>query len=139
MAVAGRGRATAGPGQDIPQMGGGFPQMATPGAFSPAQQSTQRANPPHSNIYKQHNSWNACISCGFNVDYGHIMQTCPAHWRKANHQESYVSTNTHQFIDAGTTWAPKVCTSWYYQSLGPIWKQINVKNSFCFYYFFGPN
>ena len=47
MVAAGRGRAKAGPGQDIPQMGGGFTQMATPGAFSPAQQSAQHANPPH--------------------------------------------------------------------------------------------
>lgn len=97
MAAAGRGRAKAGPGQDIPQ----FTQMATPGAFSPAQQSTQHANPPHSNNYKKHNNWNACFSCRFNVEYGHMLQTFPAHWRKGNHQESYVRTNTQQLIDVG--------------------------------------
>jgi hypothetical protein len=30
-----------------------------------------------------------------------MLQTFPAHWRKGNHQESYVRTNTQQLIDVG--------------------------------------
>ncbi len=98
MAGARSGLAASSPGQGISQMGG-FPQIMIPGALSPAQQSTQCANPPPPNIYKHHNNWSACFSYRVDEEDGHTSQTCQAHWRKANHQESYVCKNAQQVID----------------------------------------
>jgi hypothetical protein len=54
----------SGGSQFVPQQGGGQQQM----------------NPPHSNITKKYNNWNACYSCGFDVEDGHFLSTCPTHW-----------------------------------------------------------
>jgi hypothetical protein len=32
------------------------------------------------NIYKIHNNWNACFSCGFDIKDGHTSITCPFKW-----------------------------------------------------------
>jgi hypothetical protein len=52
-----------------------------------------------SNIYKIHNNWNACFSCGFDIKDGHMSITCPFKWW--NHQDSFTCGNAQQFIAAG--------------------------------------
>ena len=60
---------------------------------------TQVKNPDYSNIYKRHNNWNVCFSCGFDIEDGHTSATCP--FRKPNHQQSFNRENAQQFIAAG--------------------------------------
>jgi hypothetical protein len=63
------------------------------------------------NITKRYANWNVCFSCGFDVEDGHMSKTCPAPWRRANHQEGYDRNNSGQYIARwGTTRAPKQCT-----------------------------
>jgi hypothetical protein len=52
-----------------------------------------------SNIYKIHNNWNACFSCGFDIEDGHTSITCPFKWW--NHQYLFTCGNAQQFIAAG--------------------------------------
>ncbi len=52
-----------------------------------------------SNIYKIHNNWNACFSCGFNIENRHTSITCPFKWW--NHQDLFTRRNPQQFIAAG--------------------------------------
>ncbi len=52
-----------------------------------------------SNIYKIHNNWNACFSCGFDIKDGHTSITCP--FKRWNHQDSFTRGNAQQFIAAG--------------------------------------
>ena len=80
-------------GTQVPPMQGG-PQL-TP--FIGGQQRPR--NPDYSNIYKRYNNWNACFSCGFDIEDGHTSATCP--FRKANHQVSFSRENAQQFIAAG--------------------------------------
>jgi hypothetical protein len=40
-------------------------------------QQQQRRNPDFYNIYKVHNNWNVCFSCGFDIEDGHTSITCP--------------------------------------------------------------
>jgi hypothetical protein len=47
------------------------------------------ANGSHSNIIKRYASMNACFSYGFDVEDEHTLETCPAIWRRKNHQEGY--------------------------------------------------
>jgi hypothetical protein len=47
------------------------------------------AAPMYSNIIKTYANWNVCFSCGFDVEDGHTSKTCPAPWRRANHQEGF--------------------------------------------------
>jgi hypothetical protein len=61
--------------------------------------TTQVRNPDYSNIYKRHNNWNVCFSCGFDIEDGHTSTTCP--FKKANHQQSFSCKNAQQFINAG--------------------------------------
>jgi hypothetical protein len=56
-------------------------------------------NPDYLNIYKRHNNWNVCFSCGFDIKDGHTFATCP--FKKANHQQSFSRKNAQQFIAAG--------------------------------------
>ncbi len=53
------------------------------------------------NILKVYANWNTCFSCGFDVEDGHTSKTCPALWRRANHQEGFNRTNASQYISAG--------------------------------------
>jgi len=84
------------------QMAGGRGGMAPPGAGYNQQvggfnrQATKPPNPPHSNIVKMYANWNVCFTCGFDVEDGHTSKTCPAHWRKMNHQEGYTQENAQQ-------------------------------------------
>jgi hypothetical protein len=80
----------SGGSQFVPQQGGG----------------QQRMNPPHSNITKMYNSWNACYSCGFDIEDGHFLSTCPAHWHKPSHNKAYTRTNAQEFLNRD----PHVCT-----------------------------
>jgi hypothetical protein len=82
------------PGQLVPYGGGVVPfQPAVP----TGQPQVRRAE--YSNIYKRHNNWNVCFSCGFDIEDGHTSMTCP--FRKANHQQSFSRENAQQFISAG--------------------------------------
>jgi hypothetical protein len=87
-----QGGAGAGiPGQLVPYGGGIVPAINTG--------VPQVRNPDYSNIYKRHNNWNVCFSCGFDVEDGHTSATCP--FKKANHQQAYTRENAQQFITAG--------------------------------------
>ncbi len=89
------------------QVAGGRGGMAPPrmGNLPPAfefnTQATRPPNLPHSNIVKKYTNWNVCFSCGFDVEDGHTLQTCPGHWRKMNHQEGFTCENLRQWINAG--------------------------------------
>jgi hypothetical protein len=83
----------------LPPIGGG----GQGGGIAPfAQQNEPRnATPMYSNIIKRYANWNVCFSCGFDVENGHTSKTCPAPWRRANHQEGYTRANSGQYILAG--------------------------------------
>ena len=89
------------------QMAGGRGGMAPPRIEYPPQvgrfngQAAKPPNPPHSNIVKKFANWNVCFTCGFDVEDGHTSKTCPAHWRKMNHQEGFTRENSRQWINAG--------------------------------------
>jgi hypothetical protein len=87
-----QGGAGAGiPGQLVPYGGGIVPAVNTG--------IPQVRNPDYSNIYKRHNNWNVCFSCGFDIEDGHTSMTCP--FKKANHQQAFSRENAQQFISAG--------------------------------------
>jgi hypothetical protein len=66
------------------------------------QQNMQRNTAPmYSNITKRYANWNVCFSCGFDIKDGHTPKTCPAPWRRANHQQGYDQNNSGQYIVAG--------------------------------------
>ena len=52
-----------------------------------------------SNIYKIHNNWNVCFSCGFDIKDGHTSITCP--FKRWKHQDLFTRGNAQQFIAAG--------------------------------------
>jgi hypothetical protein len=65
-------------------------------------------NPPHSNVTKHFNNWNACYSCSFNVDVedGYMSIMCPSYWRKPMHAEGYTQANAQEYLNCD----PNVCT-----------------------------
>ena len=65
-----------------------------------------RINPPHSNVTKRFNNWNACYSCGFDVADWHMSHTCNN--RKPSHDEPYTRANAQMFLNRGD---PHVCTA----------------------------
>ena len=70
----------------LPPIGGSLGRGVAPFA----QQNVPRnAAPMYSNIIKWYANWNICFSCGFDVEDGHTSKTCPAPWKRANHQEGY--------------------------------------------------
>ena len=83
---------STGGGMGIPQVGG----MPT----------AQRINPPHSNVTKRFNNWNACYSCGFDVADWHNSSTCNN--RKPSHNEAYTRANAQEFLNRGDQ---GVCTA----------------------------
>lgn len=87
-----------GSNQFVPQVGGVLPP---------------RMNPPHSNITKRYNNWNACYSCGFDVDNWHHSNTCNN--RKTSHNKSYTRLNAQEFINHG----PRMCTKGIHKTLLP--------------------
>jgi hypothetical protein len=84
----------------LPPIGGGG---GCGGGVVPfAQQAMPRnAAPMYLNIIKKYANWNVCFSCGFDVEDGHTSKTCPAPWRRANHQEGFDRNNSGQYIAAG--------------------------------------
>ena len=84
----------------LPPIGGGGGHGG--GAVPFVQQAMPRnAAPMYSNIIKKYANWNVCFSCGFDVEDGHTSKTCPAPWRRANHQEGFDRNNSGQYIAAG--------------------------------------
>ena len=86
-----RRQGNAGAGQMVPYGGATVPAANTG--------IPQARNPDFSNIYKRHNNWNVCFSCGFDIEDGHTSVTCP--FKKANHQQAFTRENAQQFINAG--------------------------------------
>ena len=82
----------------LPPIGGGRGGDVAPFA---QQNAPRNAVPMYSNILKWCANWNVCFSCGFDVEDGHTSKTCPAPWRRANHQEGYTCANSGQYIAAG--------------------------------------
>jgi hypothetical protein len=68
---------------------GGIGQALTP----------SHINPPHSNVTKKFNNWNAYYSCGFDVEDGHTSITGPSHWRKPTHTEGYTHANAQEYLN----------------------------------------
>jgi hypothetical protein len=75
--------------------------MQGAGTFVGRGKQVRQVNPPNSNVYKIHNNWSICFSCGFNVEEGHMLATCLLNWCKMNHQNLYTHKNAQQFINAG--------------------------------------
>ena len=72
------------------------------GALPFAQQNMPRNTAPmYLNIIKRYSNWSVCFSCGFDVEDGHTSKTCPAPWRRANHQEGFDRNTAGQYIAAG--------------------------------------
>ena len=57
--------------------------------------------PMYLNIIKRYSNSSVCFSCGFDVEDGHTSNTCPAPWRRANHQEGFDRNTAGQYIAAG--------------------------------------
>jgi hypothetical protein len=84
----------------LPPIGGGGGQGGRVPPF--VQQPMQRnMAPQYSNILKRYADWNVCFSWGFDVKDGYTSKTCPAPWRRANHQEGFERNNVSQYIAAG--------------------------------------
>jgi hypothetical protein len=93
--LQGGGRNTRTPfaNYDACQGGGGLPTIAVQPVPGLPFAGTGPANASHSNIIKWYANMNECFSCGFDVEDGHTLKTCPAIWRRANHQERYGRSN----------------------------------------------
>ncbi len=87
------GAGTAQPIAAMVPYGGGITQPHT------GVQQQQCRNPDFSNIYKVHNNWNVCFSCGFDIENVHMSITSP--FKRWNHQDSFTCKNAQQFIAAG--------------------------------------
>jgi hypothetical protein len=74
----------------IPRAGG----IAQP----PPKMQQRRKKLDFSNIYRIHNNWNVCFSCGFDIEDGHTSITCP--FKRWNHQDLFTRGNAQQFIVA---------------------------------------
>ncbi len=74
------------------------------GAVPPAGGKTQR--PFQSNLVKQHNNWNVCYLCGFDIEANHNSMTCPPHWCKLSHDVTFTRDNAQTFLSMGCD----VCT-----------------------------
>ncbi len=105
------------PGQMVPNVVS-IPQFpgtsANPDIFAPAQ--TPR-RPEFSNPMKQIANSNVCFMCGFDVEDGHTLATCPADWRKPNHQEGFACESAQSYINAGC--AP--CMKGMHQNVLPMY------------------
>jgi len=83
----------------LPPIGGG----GRGGGIAPFTQQNAPRNvaPMYSNIIKKYVNWNVCFSCGIDVEDENTSTTCPAPWRRTNHQEGYTGANSGQYIAAG--------------------------------------
>jgi hypothetical protein len=73
-----------------------FPRSRDPPLMRPQQQHCDRATP---NPVKQYNNWNMCYSCGFDVEDGHTLVTCP--FCKPTHQTGFTRANAQQYNAGG--------------------------------------
>ncbi len=55
----------------------------------------------YSNVNKVYGNWNACYSCGFDIEDGHTLMTCLRDWRKLTHIEAFTLRNAQSYIVAG--------------------------------------
>jgi hypothetical protein len=79
----------------LSHIGGGTRRNGSALLFT--QQTMPRNSAPmYSNIIKKYSNWNVCFSCGFDVQVGHTSKTCPAPWRRVNHQEGFDRNNAGQ-------------------------------------------
>jgi hypothetical protein len=81
---------------------GGIPPFVNslPLAFVPP--TGARVNAPfQSNLTKKYANRNVCRLCGFNVEDGHTLATCPTHWHKPDHQVGFTCGNVQQWINQG--------------------------------------
>ena len=53
------------------------------------------------NLTKKHANWNVCWSCGYDVEDGHTLATCPTHWHKTDNQVGFTRGNVQQWINQG--------------------------------------
>jgi hypothetical protein len=65
------------------------------GAQYPAQQMT----PPHLNVTKKYSNWNICYLCGFDLEDGHTLSTCPWDWQKLS--QGFTQPNAQSYIAGG--------------------------------------
>ena len=72
--------------------------------------------PFQSNLTKRYANWNVCWLCGFEVEDGHTLATCPTHWHKANHQVGFTRGNAQQWSNQG--YAP--CTKGMHKTKLPM-------------------
>ena len=78
---------------------GGLPPIGVSGGcgggMAPFAQQTPARNvaPMYSNIRKRYANWSICFLCGFDAKDGQTSKTCPAQWRRANHQEGFNRRN----------------------------------------------
>jgi hypothetical protein len=52
-------------------------------------------------VVKKYENWNACYTCGFDIEDRHMSATCPGHWRKPTLNEAFTCTNGQQYINQG--------------------------------------
>ncbi len=67
----------------LPHIGGGggrHPFVINPFVPVGGPAGGRNAAPMYSNIIKQYANWNACFLCGFDVEEGHTLKTCPTPW-----------------------------------------------------------
>jgi hypothetical protein len=82
-------------------------------AFPPTGGITQQ--PFQSNLVKQHNNWNGCYLCGFDVEDNHTSMTCPLGWRKPPHDVTLTRDNAQTFLAMGCN----ACTEGMHKTLLP--------------------
>jgi hypothetical protein len=94
-----------GQGQLVPYQGyqGGMFAPPNPfggmGLFLPAAKATISTNAL--SPIKRFANWNACFSCGFDVENNLTSATCPLEWCKPNHQVGYTRENAGMYVAYG--------------------------------------
>ena len=92
------------------------PQGRGYGAQGVAAQGAGIPNRPFkSNLVKQHNNWNVCYSCGFDVEDGHNSMTYHMDWRKPTHDVTFTHDNAQQKLAMGCD----ACTRGMHKSILP--------------------
>ena len=90
--------------QEINNMGQAFvPQPRTTYGRGRGLQNQRGGQPP--NPVKRFANWEACFSCGFDVEDGHNSRTCMN--RRDNHQEGFDRTNWQQCEAMGMNFCRK--------------------------------
>jgi hypothetical protein len=74
------------------------------------------STPTHSNIRKQNNNWNVRYSCGFGIEDGYTLMTCPMGWRKHTHNVTFTRNNAQIFLAGGS----KACTKGMHKTMLPM-------------------